>query len=206
VQIRVGVLGLQGDYQRHVQLLEHLGVAVRLVRTPEALTEVQGLIIPGGESTTIGKLMQRFGLLEIARKRAADGMPVFGTCAGAILLAREILGPDQPRLGLMDIAVERNAYGRQIESFEVDLEDGRLASDSEQTAGDSEPVRAAPVRGVFIRAPIIRRLGENCAPLLYYGDDPVVVQEGPHLIATFHPELVGEPRVHRRFLELIRSA
>ena len=201
MQIRVGVLGLQGDYQRHVQLLEHLGVTAKLVRTPEALDEVNGLIIPGGESTTIGKLMKRFGLLESARERAADGMPVFGTCAGAILLAREILGPDQPRLGLMDIAVERNAYGRQIESFEVDLEDGRLASGDEQGAGHT-----GPVRGVFIRAPIIRRLGESCSPLLYYGEDPVVVQEGPHLVATFHPELVGEPRVHRRFLDLIRSA
>jgi 5'-phosphate synthase pdxT subunit len=206
VQIRVGVLGLQGDYQRHVQLLEHLGVTAALVRRPEALAEVDGLIIPGGESTTIGKLMQRFGLLEAARERAADGMPVFGTCAGAILLAREILGPDQPRLGLMDIAVERNAYGRQIESFEVDLEDGLLDAGGEPAAGHSEPVRADPVRGVFIRAPIIRRVGGHCSPLLYYGEDPVVVQEGPHLVATFHPELVGEARVHRRFLELIRGA
>lgn len=163
-----------------------MGSHVRYVRTREEISAVDGLIIPGGESTTIGKLLTRFGLLEPIRERIREGMPVFGTCAGAILLAKEIEGSDQDRLGVMDIAVMRNAYGRQIESFEADVDVPSISGD--------------PVRGVFIRAPIITSTGPGVEVLGTFEDHPVVVRQANLLAATFHPELAGDRRLHSIFL------
>lgn len=188
----VGVLAFQGDVQRHLQLLAGMNRTAVAVRTPQDLEGVAALIIPGGESTTIGMLSERFGLLGEIRRRVAAGMPVLGTCAGAILLARDIEGSDQPRVGVMDIGVRRNAYGRQIESFEADLELTRSAS-------ATEPPRT--IRAVFIRAPIITRVGEAVEVLARFEDDPVVIRQANMLAATFHPELTGERAVHRILLE-----
>jgi len=185
-KMTIGVLAFQGDFQRHYELLLSMGSHVRYVRTSEEVSAVDGLVIPGGESTTIGKLLTRFDLMEPIRRRIAEGMPVFGTCAGAILLAREIEGSDQDRLGVMDIAVTRNAYGRQIESFEADVEVPSISGD--------------PVRGVFIRAPIITAVGPGVEVLGTFEDRPVVVRQGNLLVATFHPELAGDGRLHAIFL------
>ncbi len=182
---RVGVLSYQGDFQRHSDVLTNLGLTVVSVRAPEHLERLSGLVIPGGESTTIGMLMERFGLLEATRNAGRTGMPLFGTCAGAILLAKEIEKSDQPRLGLVDIRVARNAYGRQIESFEaqVDLLDGA----------------EGPLTGVFIRAPIITHMGAGVETLAEFEGRPVLVSQGNYLAATFHPELTGDDRIHRLF-------
>lgn len=184
----VGVLALQGDFEAHAKAVARAGGKAVEVRTAEELEGVDGLIIPGGESTTMLKLLQEMGLREPLRRYAAR-KPVFGTCAGAILLAREVMQPAQDSLDVMDMAVERNAYGRQLDSriVEVAPEDGEL---------DGRPFEA-----VFIRAPIIRRVGEGARVLARYNGDPVLVEQGSHLVATFHPELTSDPRVHRRFLE-----
>lgn len=191
---RVGVLSYQGDFQRHSDVLTLLGHRVVSVRAPEHLEGLSGLVIPGGESTTIGMLMERFGLLQAVRTAAEDGMPVFGTCAGAILLARDIENSDQPRLSLMDISVTRNAYGRQVESFEAQLELG---------AGEQSPLSdpERPVTGVFIRAPIITAVGTGVRVLATFEESPVLVSQGNFLAATFHPELTGDTRVHKLFGE-----
>ncbi len=182
----IGVLALQGDVREHLAALERCEVEGVTVRTVDELNEVEGLIIPGGESTTIGKLMERYGLLEATQQRAQQGMPIYGTCAGMILLAKDIVGSEQTRLGLMDIAVERNAYGRQIDSFEADL--------TVRGLGD------LPVRGVFIRAPIVRRIAVGVEVLAEYEGVPVLVRQGNLLAGSFHPELADEVRVHRYFL------
>lgn len=187
----IGVLAFQGDFQRHFELLLSMGSDVRYVRTAAEISAVDGLVIPGGESTTIGKLLSRFGLMEPIRRRIAERMPVFGTCAGAILLAKEIEGSDQDRLGVMDIAVTRNAYGRQIESFEADVEVPSISGE--------------PVRGVFIRAPIITATGSGVEVLGSFEDRPVVVRQGNLLVATFHPELAGDGRLHAIFLGAAES-
>ncbi len=189
---RVGVLSYQGDFQRHSDVLTLLGFTVVPVRAPEHLEGVSGLVIPGGESTTIGMLMERFGLLEAVQKAGIRGLPLFGTCAGAILLAKEIENSDQPRLALMDIRVARNAYGRQIESFEAEL-----------SAADS--LTSPPLTGVFIRAPIITDVGAGVATLAEFEGNPVLVSQGHLLAATFHPELTGDLRVHRLFGELVTA-
>jgi pyridoxal 5'-phosphate synthase pdxT subunit len=154
------------------------------------------VIIPGGESTTIGKLMARFGLLDALRERIQDGMPVFGTCAGAILLATEIVGSDQERLGTMPISVRRNAYGRQVESFEAALVVYVSALHSD---GGPGPAASSPITGVFIRAPMIVDAGSTTV-LAEYEDHPVLVRSVSMLAATFHPELTDDDRVHRYFL------
>ncbi|MFP4431294.1 MAG: pyridoxal 5'-phosphate synthase glutaminase subunit PdxT [Spirochaetaceae bacterium] len=188
---RVGVLSYQGDFQRHSDVLTNLGLTVVPVRAPEHLEGLSGLVIPGGESTTIGMLMERFGLLDATRQAGRKGMPLFGTCAGAILLAEEIEKSDQPRLGLMDIRVTRNAYGRQIESFEAELD--LLVDDSR------DPAAHRPLTGVFIRAPIITHMGAGVETLAEFEGTPVLVSQGTYLAATFHPELTGDDRVHRLF-------
>jgi len=152
------------------------------------LDTLAGLIMPGGESTTIGMLMERFGLLEQVRVRAQQGMAIWGTCAGMILLAKDIVGSNQPRLGLMDIAVERNAYGRQIESFEAPL--------------TVKGIEGGPITGVFIRAPVVRSVGPECEVLSEHGGEPVLVQQGRLLASSFHPELTEDLRLHRYFLAL----
>jgi len=189
----VGVLALQGDFEAHQRALEAAGARSLLVRTAAALEEIDGLIIPGGESTTMLRLLEDEALLEPLR-RFGLRRPIFGTCAGAILLARRVRNPEQPSLALMDIAVERNAYGRQLDSRVV-----RLAPEPAflRRAGPGE------LEAVFIRAPIIREVGPEVQIYLRYQGDPVLVAQGRHLAATFHPELSADPRVHRLFLEML---
>ncbi len=184
----VGVLALQGDFREHKEALKRLGVEAKEVRKPEHLEGLKALIVPGGESTTIGKLAREYGLEEAVRQRVAEGsLAVFGTCAGAIWLSREILGyPEQPRLGVLDATVERNAFGRQVESFEEDLMVKGLG----------------PFHGVFIRAPVFRRLGEGVEVLAELSGLPVLVRQGKVLASSFHPELTQDPRLHRYFLEM----
>lgn len=178
----VGVLALQGDYQKHEEALARAGASARDVRTAAEMDAVDGLIIPGGESTTMLKLIGYEQLWEPLR-RFGESKPIFGTCAGAILLAKEVANPAQASFGLLDIAIERNAYGRQIDSHiaPIDLE-------------------GTPLEAVFIRAPIIRRVGAGVEVLASHRGDPVLVSQGRHLVATFHPELTCDPRVHELFL------
>ena len=184
---RVGVLALQGDFQAHQRALERAGAEAVEVRTSADLESIQGLVIPGGESTTMLKLLEEEKLLdplrEFGRRR-----PIFGTCAGAILLATSVANSPQASLGLMDIQVERNAYGRQVDSRIAHL-------DPQGMDGGLE--------AVFIRAPIIRRVGKEAKVLASYEGDPVLVDQGRHLAATFHPELTDDPRVHLMFLEKV---
>ena len=190
---RVGVLAVQGDFEAHRRALERAGAEVCEVRTAAELESVEGLVIPGGESSAMLRILGDEGLLEPLRRFGAR-RPVFGVCAGAILLAREVSHPAQASLGLMDLAVERNAYGRQLDSRVVRLEPEREFVE-----------RTAPgeVEAVFIRAPIVRRVGPGTRVLLRYQGDPVLVAEGRHLAATFHPELTADGRIHRLFLEAL---
>jgi 5'-phosphate synthase pdxT subunit len=189
--MKVGVLSLQGDFEAHGAALERAGATPVYVRQREQLDEIEGLIIPGGESTTMLKLMEYEDLMapiaEFGRRK-----PMFGTCAGAILMATQVSNPEQPALGVMDLTVERNAYGRQIDSRVVRIEPE--AEFSDRTA-------AGELEAVFIRAPIIRQLGSKARVLARYNGDPVLVEQGKHLAATFHPELTRDSRVHRYFLE-----
>jgi len=190
----IGVLALQGAFREHIMSFEALGVSALAVRKPEQLDGCSGLVIPGGESTAIAKLMVTYGFYEPIRRRFADGMAVWGTCAGAILIAKDIVDglPDQEPLALMDVAVRRNAYGRQIDSFEADLDFDDLDE---------------PFRGVFIRAPWIESLGEGAVALATHDGHIVAAREERLLATTFHPELTGDPRVHRYFVEsVVRSA
>jgi 5'-phosphate synthase pdxT subunit len=190
VKKRVGVLALQGDFEAHERALALAGADVRQVRTAAELDAVDGLVIPGGESTTMLKLLHYMDLMEPLR-RFAQQKPVFGTCAGAILLAKEVLNPAQESLGLVDLTVERNAYGRQIDSRVVKLKPG---------AEFAERAGAGELEAVFIRAPIIRRAGSSVKVLAEYDGNPVLVEQGRYLIATFHPELTKDSRVHTLFL------
>ena len=178
--MKIGVLAVQGNFREHVAMLRELGADVVEVRLPEQLDGLDGLVIPGGESTAITRLMRLYGLEEAIRSFAE---PVFGTCAGMILL-------DRAHLGLVDIDVERNGYGRQVASFEADL----------ALAGDAEPLR-----GVFIRAPRVTDAGAEVEVLASHDGSPVLLRQGRFLVASFHPELTGDTRVHERFLELIRE-
>jgi 5'-phosphate synthase pdxT subunit len=188
---RVGVLALQGDFAAHGEALARAGAEPVMVREAPQLNEIDGLIIPGGESTTMLKLLRYEGLFDpladFGRRK-----PIFGTCAGAILLAKEVSNPAQESLGLMDIAVERNAYGRQIDSRVTELDP---EADFAKHAG------AEKLEAVFIRAPIIRSAGPGVAVLARYAGDPVLVEDGRHMAATFHPELTRDDRVHRLFLD-----
>ncbi|TVR68085.1 MAG: pyridoxal 5'-phosphate synthase glutaminase subunit PdxT [Spirochaetaceae bacterium] len=187
--VAVGVIAFQGDFQRHLEVLRRLGAEARSVRRPEELEGLAGLVIPGGESTTIGLLMERFGLLHPVRNVIREGLPVLGTCAGAILLAREIEESSQVHLGTLDIRIRRNAYGRQIDSFDASL------SFTEDEDGAEQPIP-----GVFIRAPRITALGAGVLTLAALNGDPVVVRKENQLALTFHPELTGDARIHRLFL------
>lgn len=188
---RVGVLALQGDFAAHGAALERAGAAPVYVRDAEQLETLDGLVIPGGESTTMLKLMRYDGLFEPLRDFGRR-KPVFGTCAGAILLANDVSNPEQESMGLMDIAVERNAYGRQLDSRVVEIEPH---TEFQERTGPGN------LEAVFIRAPIIRRIGKGANVLAKYNGDPVLVEQGPHLVATFHPELTMDSRVHKLFLE-----
>ena len=182
---KVGVLALQGDFEAHGKALARAGAEPVEVRSASDLQQLDGLVIPGGESTTMLKLLEVENLMEPLREFGRR-RPIFGTCAGAILLATEVLNPSQASLGLMDIGVERNAYGRQLESRIAQLKAEGQDSDLE---------------AVFIRAPIIRRVGEDVKVLARYQGDPVLVEQGRHMVATFHPELTSDSRVHRMFLD-----
>ena len=182
--MKIGVLAVQGAFIEHVRLLRGIGVEPVEVRLPEQLDGLSGLILPGGESTTMRKLVDRWGLRQPIMDLADSGAPLFGTCAGMILLAREIAGGEEPVLPLLDVSVERNAFGRQLESFEADL--------TVPVLGDG------PVHGVFIRAPIVERVGPDVDVLARLDDGRVVAVRERNIIATaFHPELAGETRFHR---------
>lgn len=188
--MRIGVLALQGDFTLHRQALDRVGVQSAEVRQPGELEAVDGLIIPGGESTTLLKLMESWEFVPALEKFHAEGKPIFGTCAGLIVLAREVLNPEQFSLGFIDVTVERNAYGRQKESFETE---GGATLDGEQRA----------VKMVFIRAPRIRRVGVTVAPLAAHQGECVLAREGSVLVAAFHPELTDDPTVHRYFCRMV---
>lgn len=184
----VGVLALQGDFREHLKVLERLGCETRPVRIRDDLEQVQALIIPGGESTTIGKLAVRFGILDELRSRIDAGMPVYGTCAGMIFLASSVTEGHQPLLGNLDVVVERNAFGRQNDSFEADLDIVGLDR---------------PFPGVFIRAPWVAKLGDAVEVLATIDSHPVMVRQGRVLASSFHPELTGDDRIHSMFVEAI---
>jgi 5'-phosphate synthase pdxT subunit len=188
--VKVGILALQGDVSEHAQALTDLGADAVEVRTPEQLTAVDALVLPGGESTTMSKLLESSDLFEPVGSRLADGMPAFGTCAGMILLASEVLDgrPDQRSFGVIDLAVRRNAFGRQVDSFEAEL--------------DVEGVGRVPA--VFIRAPYVERAGEGVEVLARVDDHPVLCRQGAVLVAAFHPELSGDLRLHELFLREVK--
>jgi pyridoxal 5'-phosphate synthase pdxT subunit len=184
-----GVLALQGDFEAHRKALEHAGARSVEVRTAAEMAACDGLILPGGESTTMLKLLEQENLLEPLRAFGAE-KPIFGTCAGAILLAHEVSHPPQPSLDLMDITVERNAYGRQLDSHVARIHFGIEGAEG-----------AVELEAVFIRAPIIRRVGADVRVLARYRGDPVWVEQGRHMVTTFHPELTSGSPIHRRFVE-----
>lgn len=188
--LTIGVLALQGDYDAHQQTLNRLDVRTVLVRKPEELDRIDGLVIPGGESSTFLKFLEREGFLHKLRDFVAS-KPAFGTCAGAILLAKEVVNPSQESLGALDIAIERNAYGRQVDS-------------SIMTAPTK--LKGPPLEMVFIRAPRIERVGPDVQVLAERENHPVLVRQGQILAATFHPELSGDLRVHELFLDMVRRA
>jgi 5'-phosphate synthase pdxT subunit len=184
--MNIGVLALQGAFREHRLMLEALGARVTEVRLPKHLEGLDGLVMPGGESTTMGKLMVHYGFLEALPRFHANGGAIWGTCAGAILMATDIVGSDQPRLGLLPMRVQRNAFGRQVDSFETGLE----------VTGLLEPFPA-----VFIRAPVIESVAEDVQVLARYGEDIVHVGRGRLLASSFHPELTRDTRLHQHFLE-----
>ncbi len=185
-QRRVGVLALQGDVAEHRRLLDRLGARSLEVRTRQDLEEIEGLVIPGGESTTMLKLLERFELADPLIKLVHSGLPVFGTCAGAIMLATDV-SDGEPPLGLLDLKVRRNAYGRQRESFEAELDVKGVGM----------------VRAVFIRAPVFESPGPGVEVLAEWAEHPVLVRSGRLLASSFHPELTGDSRLHRYFLEQV---
>ena len=186
---RIGILAVQGNVREHAAVLRRLGADVVEIRKPEQLEDVDGLVLPGGESTAIGRLVRLYGLEDAIRLFAR---PVLGTCAGMILLARDAVDgvPGQPLLGAIDVVVRRNGYGRQVRSFEADLD----------LAGDDRPLR-----GVFIRAPRVEQAGPDVEVLAELGGDPVLLRQGRFLVAAFHPELTDDARVHELFLDAVRE-
>ena len=187
----IGILAIQGDYAMHAKMLDRIGKPWKLVKHASELEDVCGLIMPGGESTTMLKFFAANGFSPAIKAFAARGKPIFGTCAGAILLAQDVLNPPQERLALMDITVERNAYGRQI--------------DSSVQQGDCPEIADHPLEMVFIRAPIIRRVGEHVRVLGRCAGLPVLVEQGNLLASTFHPELTEDEAIHRHFLRKIEA-
>lgn len=188
--MKIGVLALQGAFIEHEKILQSLGCQTIQVKKREHLEEIDGLIIPGGESTTIGKLMNEFDLMVKIKEMANEGLPIFGTCAGLILMAKEIEASDQPRLGVMDIVAHRNAFGRQVDSFETDL--------------DIKGFADGPFRAVFIRAPYIKEVKNGVEVLAVFNDKIVMAKEKNLMAAAFHPELTGDTRIHKLFLQEIR--
>jgi pyridoxal 5'-phosphate synthase pdxT subunit len=190
----VGVLALQGDVREHRQAFEWCGVSTREVRLPADLEQIDALALPGGESTTMSRLLRVFGLDEPLRRRLDDGLACFATCAGLILLSTRILDgrPDQLALGALDVDVRRNGYGRQVDSFETDLSIPALGEE--------------PFNAVFIRAPLVQRTGRSVEVLAEIDGHPVALAQGPHLALGFHPEMTHDDRLHRLFLSRMRDA
>lgn len=186
--MKIGVLALQGAVAEHMKSIERAGAEAVAIKHTEQLDDIQGLIIPGGESTTIGKLMRKYSFIEAIREFSAQGKPLFGTCAGLIVLAKSIESGEEAHLGLMDIKVSRNAFGRQRESFETELE----------VKGLEEPLRA-----VFIRAPLITEVGEGVDVLSTYNDEIVMAREGHILVSSFHPELTSDFSLHKYFVNMV---
>ncbi len=192
--MKIGVLALQGDFIEHVHILRTLDVETVEVRKPEQLGDLDGLIIPGGESTTFAKLANAYGLLDPIRAFTQSGKPVWGTCAGMIFLAKDV-GRPQPTIGVMDVKVNRNAFGRQVDTFEVDLDIPALA----KLNGDKKPFHA-----IFIRAPLIENVGKGVDVLAQLDDGTIVAAQQKNLLVTsFHPELTKDTRVHRYFIECL---
>jgi 5'-phosphate synthase pdxT subunit len=190
--IKIGVLALQGAFEEHIAILETLGVDTTEVRLPEELDGIDGLIIPGGESTTITKLMLSYELADKIKKQALDGLPIMGTCAGMIMLAQKVDGTNHLPTGIMDIAVKRNAFGRQVDSFELDLDIPAI--------GDEH------YHAIFIRAPKIEHAGPNVDILVKLPDDTIVAAKEGNLIAlAFHPELTADNRLHKYFLDIVNK-
>lgn len=190
--MEIGVLAIQGDFAEHIAVLRELGVSAREIRLPDQLEPLDGLIIPGGESTTLSRLMSIYNLREPIQRMANEGRAIWGTCAGMIMLAKEITEQDPVPLGIMDIGVQRNAFGRQVDSFEQSLNISSL--------------ECGPFHGIFIRAPVIIRVGEGMTVLASLEDgQPVAVQEGNLLATAFHPELTHDTRFHRYFISLVTA-
>lgn len=189
--MKIGVLALQGAVAEHIRSIELAGAEGVVVKHTEQLSEIQGLIIPGGESTTIGKLMRKYNFIDAICQFSQEGKPIFGTCAGLIVLAKQIEGGEESHLGLMNITVSRNAFGRQKESFEADLE----------VTGIDQPVR-----GVFIRAPLITAVGEGVEVLSTYRDEMVTARQGHLLVTSFHPELTDDFALHAFFADMVRAS
>lgn len=187
--MKIGILALQGSVKEHFDSVKKCGVEPVLVKMPHDLKHIHGLIIPGGESTTIGKLMRKYGLDKEIRKRHKEGMPVYGTCAGAILLAKDIIGSDQPKLGLMDISIKRNDYGRQVDSFEAEID-----------------IFEKSFMGIFIRAPVIDAVHDGCRILGKFKGKPVLIEQKNMLASTFHPELTDDLSVHKYFIGMIENS
>src|SRR2546426_7276901 len=199
--MKIGVLALQGDFDAHRRRLEELGAEVLLVKKPEQLDEIDGLVIPGGESSTFLKLLGDIGFEKL--KQFVHAKPTFGTCAGAILLATEVENPRQTGLGAIDIRIRRNAYGRQIDSS---IREGRfLAHPTGQGKSAGDRPAGSPLEMVFIRAPKIERVGKGVEVIAVEGKDPVAVRQGKVIAATFHPELSQDPKMHREFLDLVEK-
>ena len=188
--VRVGVLALQGDFREHLAVLQRLGVPAREVRTPPDLEAVEALILPGGESTTIARLMAKSGLDRAIQERGEEGMPLYGTCAGLILLAKELVEDRPQPLGLLDVTVDRNAYGRQVDSFEADIDIKGMGT----------------FHAVFIRAPKVVRCGPAVEVFAEYDGAPVLVRQGNVLASSFHPELTDDTRIHEFFLSFLEKS
>ncbi|WP_202081406.1 pyridoxal 5'-phosphate synthase glutaminase subunit PdxT [Caldalkalibacillus salinus] len=188
--MKIGVLALQGAVAEHIRMIEKTGCEAIAVKKAEQLDDISGLVVPGGESTTIGKLMRQYGFLEPLKALAEKDFPLFGTCAGLIILAKHIAGQPDNHLGLMDIQVQRNAFGRQRESFETDLEIQGVAED---------------FRAVFIRAPLITEVGEDAEVLSVHDGHIVAARQHQYLVASFHPELTDDERLHAYFVDMVKQ-
>ncbi|KKP39894.1 MAG: pyridoxal phosphate synthase yaaE subunit, glutamine amidotransferase [Candidatus Peregrinibacteria bacterium GW2011_GWF2_33_10] len=205
----IGVLGIHGSVEEHLESLRKCGMKTLRVKTKEDLEKIDGLILPGGESTTIGKLMNWYGLDKVLKDKIKKGLPVYGTCAGAILLAKKITGPQKAQsLKLMDIETERNAYGRQTDSFETEVdfvipvETGILSLRVKDSCFRRNDKKVKKIPAIFIRAPRIKKIGKNVKILATFKNEPVLVQEKNMLAGTFHPELSDDLTVHKYFIDL----
>jgi 5'-phosphate synthase pdxT subunit len=189
--MKIGILALQGAFREHQKMLELLGAETQLVKLPQHLEGLDGLVVPGGESTTMGKLLREYDLQKPIQNLAKAGMPVFGTCAGMIVMANKIHGAAEPHLALMDVEVNRNSFGRQVDSFETDLE--------------MPVIGEQPFPAVFIRAPHVESVGPEVTTLATYNGRVVAAEQGHYLALSFHPELTGDTRIHEHFLNMVKK-